>query len=80
MTDAASRDTCDLVDIIDLKWLLAGDGHRVHVERLLGDDDYARRCLDWAAKSSNPATQAAALRIAIRLGLGLVPLPPHQSS
>lgn len=71
--NAASRDTSNLVDIIDLKWLLAGDGHRVHVERLLGDDDYARCCLAWAAASSNPATQAAALRIAERLGIVLPP-------
>lgn len=78
MTAAVARDPCDLIDIIDLKWLLVGDGHRVHVERLLGDDDYARRCLAWAAQSSNQATRATALRIAQRLGLVLP--PPHQPS
>jgi hypothetical protein len=71
MTAAASRPPCDLVDIIDLKWLLAGDGHRLHVERLLADDDYARSCLAQATRSANPATRLAAQRIAARLGLDL---------
>ncbi len=65
----------ELLDIIDLKWLLAGAGHRVHVERLLSDGEYARHCLTLAAASPNAATQAAARRIAERLGITL-----HQAS
>ena len=73
----------ELLDIIDLKWLLAGDGHRVHVERLLAEPDYARRCLAQAARSAEPATRDAARRIAAQLGLALDTLdtpPPAQSS
>ncbi len=60
---------CELLDVIDLKWLLAGDGHRVHVERLMAGGDYAQRCLALAATSPNEATRAAARRIAARWGV-----------
>ena len=40
-----------LVTIIDFKWLMAGDGHRVHVERLQDDRDYACTCLALGAAS-----------------------------
>lgn len=64
--DAASQ---FLVEIIELKWLLAGVGYRLHVEQLQTDREYARRALDHAAASSNPALRAAAERL--RHGLGL---------
>lgn len=64
--DAASQ---SLVEIIELKWLLAGIGYRLHVERLQADPEYARDALDHAAASSNPALRAAAARL--RQGLGL---------
>lgn len=67
LTEPASR--CELLDVIDLKWLLGGDGHRVHVEKLMTDPDYARHCLALALASPNEATQRAARRIAERLGL-----------
>jgi len=35
----------------------------VHVERLQSDPEYARRILDVAAASSNPALRAAAERV-----------------
>lgn len=69
LTDPAGSPA--LLDIIDLKWLLAGDGHRVHVERVLNDPEYARRCLLLALGSPNEAAQRAARRLAERLGLPL---------
>jgi len=52
-----------LVDIIDLKWLLAAEGVRLHVEKLQGDPVYARELLAVAARSSNEALRAAAARL-----------------
>lgn len=61
--------TLPLVEIIELKWLLAGEGIHIHVERLQRDPDYARRALDEAAASASPALRAAALRLRNRLTL-----------
>jgi hypothetical protein len=82
MTDETTAPACELLDVIDLKWLLAGDGHRVHVERLLTEADYARSCLVWANASPKPATRAAAQRIARNMGVALPPtdVPGTQSS
>lgn len=64
-------DSPALLEIIDLKWLLGGDGHRVHVERVLNDPAYARRCLALALASPNEAARDAARRLAERLGVTL---------
>ncbi len=61
-----------LVDIIDFKWLMAGDGHRVHVERLQTDRQYAGECLALAAASKVQPLREMAQRLARGLGL---PLP-----
>lgn len=52
-----------LVDIIDLKWLLAGEGVHLHVERLQCDPGYAAAVLAQADRSGNPALRAAAGRV-----------------
>jgi hypothetical protein len=52
-----------LVEIVELKWLLAGEGLRLHVERLQSDPEYARRILDLAEASKNEALRAAAARV-----------------
>ena len=52
-----------LVEIVELKWLLAGEGLHLHVERLQSDPEYARRILDIAAASNNQALRAAAARV-----------------
>jgi hypothetical protein len=59
-----------LVEIIDLKWLLAGIGVHLHVERMLADPEYARRALDHAAASDGPVLRAAAARLRHRLAPG----------
>jgi hypothetical protein len=58
-----------LVDIVDLKWLLAGEGVHLHVERLQRDAAYARSILDAAAKSDNAALPLVARRVRKLLGL-----------
>jgi hypothetical protein len=52
-----------LVDIIDFKWLLAGEGIHLHVEKLQTDANYARGLLESASRSSNKALRAAAERL-----------------
>ena len=56
-----------LVEIIELKWLLAGEGIYIHVERLQKDPEYAKRALEHAAASASPALRAVALRLVARL-------------
>lgn len=63
-----------LVDIIDFKWLMAGEGHRVHVEHLQTDRDYACTCLALASASRVKALRDTAARLASALGL-VMPLP-----
>jgi hypothetical protein len=58
-----------LVDVVDLKWLLAGEGLHLHVERLQRDPAYARGILDAAAQSRNAALRVVALRVRTMLGL-----------
>ena len=67
-----------LVEIIELKWLLAGHGLRIHVEQLQRDPEYARRTLDCAAGLANPVLRevAARLRLHLDLGQGLAARPP----
>lgn len=59
----------DLVDIIDFKWLMAHEGHKVHVERMQGDRGYAKQCLETAAASSSAALRRAGCRLESLLGL-----------
>jgi len=56
-----------LVEIVELKWLLAGEGLHLHVERLQSDPEYARRILEAADASPNAALRNAAARV--RAGL-----------
>ncbi len=58
-----------LVEIIDFKWLMAGDGHHVHVERLQAEPAYAAQCLALAAGSRIAALRDTAKRLAATLGL-----------
>jgi len=58
-----------LVDIIDFKWLMRGEGLNVHVERLQSDPAYALRCLEVAGQSANDAVRDAAARVRRFLGV-----------
>jgi hypothetical protein len=65
-----------LVDIVQLKWLLAGEGLHVHVEKLQSDPEYAAACLGAAERSSNATLRHAASVLRTRLGKPEVPEVP----
>jgi hypothetical protein len=52
-----------LVEVIELKWLLAGQGVHVHVERLQREPGYADATLAAAESSAEPALRAVAARL-----------------
>ena len=60
-----------LLEIIDFKWLMAGHGHGVHVERMQNDPAYARECLLCGATSCAPTLRASAQRLAGAMGIAL---------
>ena len=59
-----------LLAFVDFKWLMAGEGHRVDLDRLQRDPVYARGCLAVAGGSSSSTLRQAADRLA----RGLAPL------
>ncbi len=60
-------ESLELVDIVHLKWMLAGEGVHVHVERLQTDPDYAAACLGAAERSANGTVRQAAATLRARL-------------
>jgi len=68
-TSDGERRSLHLIEIIDLKWQLAREGIRLHVEKLQDDPAYARRVLAQAGGSSSPALRGAAARMRALLGL-----------
>ena len=67
LTGAFEPDSQALVEIIELKWLLAGEGVHVHVEHLQTDRDYARQALHRAQASPNAALRETAARLRNKL-------------
>ena len=57
-----------LVDIVELKWMLAGEGLHVHVEKLQSDPDYACECLRAAERSGNATVRQVAIKLRARIG------------
>lgn len=53
----------NLVDIVELKWMLAGEGLHVHVEKVQSDPCYARECLCAAERSQNATVRQVASRL-----------------
>ena len=70
-TTATEHRCLSLVEIIDFKWLMAGDGHHVHVEHLQADPAYAGECLALASRSRIAALRETAARLALALGITL---------
>jgi hypothetical protein len=62
-----SPQTFSLMEVIQLKWMLAGEGVHLHVERLMADPVYADQALQRAAASTSPTLRAMALRLRLRL-------------
>ena len=61
----------NLITVIDFKWLMAGAGHRIHVERLQVDRDYALACLVLGAASGTVVLRDSACRLASALQIVL---------
>jgi len=55
--------TPDLLEWVDFKWLMAGSGHPMHLERLQTDRAYARRCLQVGAASGCATLRERARRL-----------------
>lgn len=64
---SADSPASTLVDVIEFKWLFAGEGVHLHVERMLSDGAYASRALAQALESGSPVLRAASERLRIRL-------------
>lgn len=59
-----------LVDIVELKWMLAGEGLHVHVERVQTDPGYAHECLLAAERSGNATVRQVACKLRARIDGG----------
>jgi hypothetical protein len=59
--------TFSLLEVVQLKWMLAGEGVHLHVERLMSDPVYAEQALQRAAMSTSPTLRAMAMRLRTRL-------------
>jgi len=57
-----------LVDYVDLKWLMAGEGHRIDLARLQFDLAYVRQCLALAMRGRSDVLRQLAGRL-----LGQIP-------
>ncbi|MFO1220288.1 MAG: hypothetical protein U1E89_18150 [Burkholderiaceae bacterium] len=58
-----------LTDLVDFKWLMAAEGHAVHLERLQSDGAYARECLSRAAGARSQTLRWSAARLDRALAL-----------
>jgi hypothetical protein len=67
LSPLSQKNALQLVDIVDLKWMLAGEGLHVHVERLQSDPGYAHECLLAAERSRNPTLRGIAAGLRARL-------------
>ncbi len=63
-----------LIEWIDFKWLMAGEGHRVSIERLQDDASYANSCLALASASRSATLRWAAARLVRALAKAPRPL------
>lgn len=65
--EAAPHPRLSLVEIVELKWLLAGQGVHVHVEKLQNDAEYAHQMLDRVSGCANTSVREMAARAVERL-------------
>lgn len=56
-----------LVDWVDFKWLMVGDGRAVDLDRLQHDPAYAAHCVDLALVSPQQALRRLAQKLRRRL-------------
>lgn len=65
--DTDETELLPLVAVIELKWLAAGIGQHLHVERMQHDAVYARGVLDAAESGSSAPLRRAAARLRVML-------------
>jgi len=54
----------ELVEFVDFKWLMAGEGHPIDLDRLQAEPAYTRGCLALAGGSTSATLRRAADRLA----------------
>jgi hypothetical protein len=59
----------DLLDLVDFKWLMAAEGHRINLTRLQADTNYAEACFVSALYSECEALRYCARRLHESLAL-----------
>ncbi len=59
-----SPDAPELLQFVDFKWLMVGEGHCVDLDRLQHDRAYHRGCLALAAGSRSATLRRAGERLA----------------
>ena len=69
--DTDEAELLPLVAVIELKWLAAGIGQHLHVERMQHDAVYARAVLDAAESGSSAPLRRAAARLRVTLARAL---------
>ena len=63
-TASVATDSPDLLQYVDFKWLMVGEGHLVDLDRLKHDRAYHRGCLALAAGSRSATLRRAGERLA----------------
>lgn len=58
----------ELMDFVDFKWLMSGEGHWIDLDRLRDDRAYGCGCLALARDSASATLRAAGARLARLLG------------
>ena len=67
-TTAATPVCPELIEFVDFKWLMAGEGHRIDLDRLRTEPAYTRGCLALAGGSTSATLRRAGARLARALG------------
>ena len=65
---SAASGAPELIEFVDFKWLMAGEGHRINLDRLRAEPAYTRGCLALAGGSTSATLRRAGARLALALG------------
>lgn len=66
---APSGPAPSVTELVDFKWLMVGHGHRVDLQRLATESDYARACIALALAAGEPLLTHRATRLSDWWGL-----------
>ena len=76
LSPARPKPAPELIEFVDFKWLMAGEGHRIDLGRLQAEAAYACGCLALASGSTSATLRRAAARLAQSLGLDAARVRP----